>query len=388
MAKSVEIEINGRAEGITQAARTAQTEINRLSSETKQLLSSFSGGLIGGGMVAGVLAAANIARTVLREFGAVLIEARRLQVSPLDIGRGRLLGMAAGDPKSIESSIVAARQGRAEALAGDPNFTKAFRDLGLNLAEVAKLNPAELQQAIIDAFRRSDMGKDQREALRALFGEQAGSALEPLAAGGFLSRGSLGQEIAKAIASGVANSPLATGALAVSIPGQSILRGLNGFIASQSQSMDPLPRFGQGDEQRVGMMREINTQRAAEISRAQLTTEQRLNAALQERSRLVQLIEGTVNPIARERLVSRALGVEAEILDLQQKRAGDQAMGKLGIPSTLGASRPTDALRSLGFDLGRLSGSGPNYPQQLVQQGEKHQRTLDEIRGELRKFNE
>jgi hypothetical protein len=273
-------------------------------------------------------------------------------------------------------------------LAGDPNFTKAFRDLGLNLAEVAKLNPAELQQAIIDAFQQSRTGKDQREAFRLLMGEQAGTALEPLAAGGFLQRDGFTVDAVKAFASAITSSELATGMLSTSVPGGDLLSSLNSFIGAQSMPMEPLARFGQGDEQRVGMMRELNAQRAAEVSRAQLTTEQRLNAALQERARLVQLIEGTVNPISRERLVSRALGVEAEILNLQQNRGSEQMLSKLGIPVGQGASRSIDPLRALGFDLGRLSGAGPNYPQELVKQGQEHQRTLEAIRTEVRKFNE
>jgi hypothetical protein len=390
---TIRIDADDRA---TARLRAIQQNINQANRSLNEVASAVTGGLIGGGIMASMMAAIGIARELIDKAGKLVIDSRQLGVTPSGLQRARDLAAAAGSPELANQSIQNARQARAEALAGEPNAAKAFRDLGLSVESLAKANPLALRDAILEAFRTSSQGREQREALRGLLGNEAGTALESLAAGGFFSREGMLKDAAKRFASTWISNPTLVG---LSEKGGGMPLGqlafpwindvLSGIVQIRSRRMDPLAQFGQGDEERVGMMREINTQRAAELSRSQLTTEQRLNAALQERARLLNLIENTVNPIARERLVARALGVEAEIVDLQNKGTLDKQAALLGQAGSAAAlTRSTDPLRSLGFDLGRLTGSGPNYPQQMVKQGQQHQRTLEEIRGELRKFNE
>lgn len=382
MSKSLEVTITGK-DDLTEKARAAQKSLNELRRETDAIVSGFTGGLIGGGLASTVLAAANVVRGVLKEAQQLVNEARRLGVDTLDLGRAKLLGLATGEEGIASASIVSARQARAEALAGDPTFTKAFRDLGMTIESIQKLNPLELQKAVIEAFRQGPRQRDQREALRDIFGDQAGSSMESLAAGGFFSGGRLEQTL-KGIASWLSQSPVGLVSLPL-IPGKSLGARAADLLAGFREPMEPLSQFGRGDEERLKMMREINAQRSAEIARSQLSTEEQINKAVEERARIQKLIDSEVNPVARERLIMRQLGVEAEIAALQRQSENDLPAGQA---ASMAIRRASDPLRSVGFDLSRISSGGPNYPQQLVQLGQKQVQQLEGVRTELRKFNE
>lgn len=367
--KPLEIEIRGSATDLTQAVAEVQAHIGQLGNQTKDLVRAFTGGLIGGGVI-------GVFEFLVSRISNLIAEARDLadKAESLDISRdqvrtfqrqGKALGV---EENIILGGVESARQARSDAAAGLPRALSAFAALGLSQSFITNLSPDELFITVLEAFAKRGASQANRFALRQIMGEPAARELEPFAAGGFNFR-----------------SPILSDELGGHVARLTSLARLMGSPPRGIKAeLEPFSSFGMENNERARFMAEQNRQNASQIARSTLTAEQQINAALQERVRLQRLINDTADPVRRERLRADLLQLNSQILGLTQRNPGAQGAAA----ASTATQRPSDALRSLGFDLGRLSSAGPNYPQQLVQQGERHQRTLDEIRTELRKFNE
>lgn len=382
MSKPLEIEIRGSSNDFTRAAREVQGQLNQMTSRANELASAFTGGVIGGGIVAAVSAVVAKVDNMLTRSAALLREA-----NALDIGAGTLTTLVSeADQRGIGRDAVigglqSARLARADFAAGAPEAARAFERLGLSLQEIENLKPDELFIRVLDAFRRSGASRENRFALRQIVGGNAQDAFEGFAARGQFTDINTFRGAGRAFASEVYN--VLTGIPLIGSAFRTLQAGVNPY-GRRKEDLEPLSPFGMANEERARFMAEQNRQTAAQLARSTLTAEEQINRALQERLRLQQLINDTSDPVRRERLRADLLQLNSQIVGLTQRNPGAQGAAA----ASTATQRPTDALRSLGFDLGRLSSAGPNYPQQLVQQGERHQRTLDEIRTELRKFNE
>lgn len=357
------------------------------------LASGLTGGLVGAGAISSIMSIAAVVSRMMEDAGRLMIEAKRLGVGAPALARERALASMSGNAGLADQSIVAARRARAEAMAGDPDYVKAFKDLGLELGGLGQLRPMDLRQTVMDAFRRSSKQGEQREALRAILGQEAGDAFESYIAGGFMGggfiRSTFNEFLSKVLTSPKLMASIDRGLKIHGLDvGKGVLAVMERMVDTQRVEFEPLAQFGQGNEKRLARMREVNIQAAAELSRRMLPVEEQITAAVAERLRLQRLIAETVDPANREKLRGDLLQVNAQILALAQS---DPATVKgVGGAAAMAWPKSSDPLRNLGFDLGRIWGAGgaANYQKETVNALNKHETILADIRGELRQFNQ
>jgi hypothetical protein len=343
--KSLKVRIEGDSRGLTQAADQARREIERVADASKQIASNVTGGVIGGGLVGSVMGMVSIVRSLVAEARALQSNAARAEVGT-NIYRGwsnseDLINAPRG---TIAGAAMNARRQRSEAEAGAGDAQRAFERLGISLSEIAGLRPDELFNKINAAFRASAQGRQERFALRQLYGQAGQENLDQFIGGGYdfnqsgLQTWGLGWSVSKAQRTfdGVG-------------PGSYIWR-------ERRNAMEPLAMEGFANEEQAGRLAEANRLKLLEITRSQLGVEERLTQAVADRDALVRRIYGETDSALKQQLIGRALGIEQEIVRLQAE-AGKSA-GRSG--SSLGGggvSERPDQLQRMGLIVG-----GPAVP--------------------------
>lgn len=302
--KEYRLKITGDSRELGRSTKEAAAALNTLKQEAVSLGSALTGGLFGGGISGAVLFAVNRVAEVVREARQLVIDAEHSDISSSSAqllkNQGRVLGLADG---SLLGAIGTARQQRSEALAGAPEAAKAFESLGLSLKRIKDLEPDNLFLEIVQSLR-PDATSAQRAAFRTLLGAQAGAELEGFAAGGFFRSN-------RALSLVELSQDFNDRAIGVSPD------NLDALIRKRFKAdFEPLAQYGVGSENRAAKLDEELRQRVLNLSRQQLTIEERIKAVTEERDSILSRAAAETNVERRRRLELRAVDYEAELLQL------------------------------------------------------------------------
>lgn len=324
--KELKIKITGDASQLGAESKKAVDAFNGIRASATSMLAAFTGGLIGGGIAGGIQAAVGLIGQRLREARELLEDADRLNVDAGTAQAVKNISTATGG-LPIAEAIQSARRARSEALAGDPEYVRAFERLGIVLGNIADMDPATLFYQIVNAAEQFDPAahnaREQFAALTRLLGSRdlAGDITQ-FALGGLFRDQRLFSESGDIFAGLVGRSTEARAQLKkdFELPGQ----------------------FGLGDENRAARIRQDNDQRELAIKRSTLSVEQQIAAVTAERAALEAQMASETDVVKRERLRSDILNLEAERVRLGQSDASagrQQPLQSISVPSDEFAQR-------------------------------------------------
>lgn len=351
MAEVFEYELRGKDTSFGNTVKNAVKVVGELKSAGAQVLASFTGGLLGGGVAQSVLSTVNLIRDVIREARQLQVNAERLSVTQreargfanvetaLDLSQGTF-GNVAG---AVENAVQEALQGNAE-------MTRQFGALGLNPKELDGLSKVEQMFRVLEAFRGAGAGPEQRFAIRQVAGASV-EGVEPYALGGTRSL-DLRQTVAD-LGRLQQNEMLrwleGNSAIAASISPENqaafqTFQGLRNVDARQSlrANLGGFSDFGLNRGRRLARADESLAANVRELERANLAPEQQLNQILQERAKLYKDIRESKDPERQRQLIGLELGLAMKQQQLEQASAG-KAVGLKGI------SRDMDQMARAGF---------------------------------------
>lgn len=351
MAEVFEYELRGKDTSFGNTVKNAVKVVGELKSAGAQVLSSFTGGLIGGGIAQSVLSTVNLIRDVIREARQLQVNAEKFGVSQRQ-QRGfanleTALDFSAGTFGTVASTVENAVQ---EALQGNAEMTRQFGALGLKPKELEGLSKVEQMFRVLESFRVAGGGAEQRFALRQVLGSGA-EALEPYALGG---RSQLDfrqavDELARLQQNETLRWLEGNSAIAASIRPENqaafqMFRGLRDVNERQAfrGELPGYSDFGLNRGRRLARADENLAANVRELERANLAPEQQLNQILQERARLYQAIREAKDPELQRQLIGQELGLAMKQQQLEQASVG-KAVGLKGI------SRDMDQMARAGF---------------------------------------
>lgn len=236
-----------------------------------------------------------------------------------------------------------------------------FERLGIAMDDIATLKPDELFFRILKAAQDQDLDARRYDAFARILGEEAANAALPYAQNPEAMQKAFDAMGWRSLADSISKSTTLDVLGIAELAGMEPLELLRPYMRSMRQPFEPFSRFGIQSEDKANDMAEQNRQRLLLITRSQLSDEERINEALRERARLEGLITAERDPEKRQKLITNALTVEAELA----------ALGRKGSEASGGFARTTDPLRSIGADFGRYS---PSVQTRLAEQ------TVGEIR--------
>jgi hypothetical protein len=283
MAEVFEYELRGKDTSFGTTLKNAVKAVGELKSAGAQVLASFTGGLLGGGIALSVVSAVGLIREMMREANALLDRADKLDVKARVLKQfertEQTLGLGQG---TVAGALESARKARADFEAGDPTAAQAFGRLGLSGQQIQGLTPDQLLLAIGNAFREMGATRENRFALSRIIGEEGENALAPFLAGG------LDLGTAK-------NAPQGTGWIV-----DRLYAAMN--KARFKAEMEPLSTFGLENAERIRRMNESAAEMEARNARALLTADQQRLAITEQRLKLQRQMESEGDPLRRARL--------------------------------------------------------------------------------------
>lgn len=348
MAEVFEYELRGKDTSFGNTVKNAVKAVGELKSAGAQVLSSFTGGLLGGGIAQSVLSTVTLIRDVIREARQLQVNAERLSVSRNE-ARGfanleTALDLPAGTMGNVAGAVENAVQ---EALQGNAQMGRQFGAIGLDPRSLEGVSKVEQMFRVLDAFRAAGAGPEQRYALRQLTGSGAES-LEPYALGGArqmdwrstvaeLSR--LQQsEFIRFFQGNTSYDPNTRGAYDTykqlrDVEGR---RGIRGDLGGFSE-------FGMNRGRQLSRMDESLAATLREVERANLGPEEQLNAIIKERAELYERIRAARSPETQRQLIAQELSLAMKQQQLEMKK--DPA----GPVAFKGISRDMDQMARAGF---------------------------------------
>ena len=348
--KALRISITGDAAPLAAATKQAVGHLNEVKSAAEALMSGFTGGLVGGGVVAIVQAVTDKIGATIRETKRLIEDADSLATNQASIFQVRNLSEASGG-LDITGAIQSARLAKAEALAGDPNYTAAFKQIGVSLSEISNLDPVTTFYRLVAAMKEFDpaakQAKENFAALSLILGGRGiASELTAFAKGGPM--GSLFDELRLYGRSGEV--------LAAVFAQDPSLR------AMYKGDFEPPGAFGVGDQIKADRISEENAQREAARKRALLSLEEQLKAVAQERASLEEKIAQTTDVVRRARLSGDIIGLDAEADRVRAQIAVRDAGVK--VPALRNVMPDVDQFARMGLFVG--GGRGVSLQEQQV----------------------
>lgn len=329
--KDFKIRFSAQQDGTFGRAVQETTDgLRSLKGEAASLASSFTGGLVGGGLV-------GFFTTLIDRIQSAVKETRELKktADDLNIGVGsartiNALESGTGLAGVFTGSIQAGRRARADALAGDPEAVKAFERLGISLREIKDLKPDDLFYRVATAFERFDAnapGARERffSGARIFGGASNAEALIPFFSGGLLNERRLFGRNGDLFAAALGADPTA--------------------LSRYKKDFEPFSEFGVDSASRAAKLAEQNRYRAAEIARSQLPVEQQINDVLAQRVQIERDLQGAPSELRRQQLIGRLLDADQSLATLRARQLGT------GTPDIKGAGlqRNLDDLSRAGF---------------------------------------
>lgn len=340
--KELRVKITGTAEVFQQALKQAENGINQFG---KSAMNSVSGGLIGGGLTGFVNGAAQVLMAVVTRIESVVQRAASLNVPKDQVGRLDRFSTIAGQTFDAgDQAVQTLRRARADALAGDDDVVRLFERIGLSLEAIKDLRPDELFERVLGTASQAKLDAERFNSYSKLLGSGYASSVIPIAAAPRAMAAAseepnwLGRKIDEL---GMALQEAGFGRLVKNVKRKEVRELATPF--------EPFSDFGIRQREQAEFMAEQNRQRAEQVGRSVLTTEQRINQVIAERLRMSRLISEENDPIKRQKFVGDAIAVESELAALTQKRQGELTVK--------GSPRATDPLRQIGADFSRFGPS-------------------------------
>lgn len=351
MAEVFEYELRGKDTSFGNTVKNAVKAVGELKSAGAQVLASFTGGLLGGGIAQSVLSTVNLIRDVIREARQLQVNAERFSISKNEARGFANLETALDLPKNTFGNIAGAVENAVqEALQGNAEMAKQFGAVGLDARELEGLSKVDQMFRVLAAFRSAGAGPEQRYALRQLFGGGA-EAVEPYAVGGsrqidwqtvVAEMARLSQNDIVRFIQGNASYDLYTHRAyglfkdLRDVEGRSSMRG---ELAGYSE-------FGLNRGQRLSRIDESLAAEVRQLERQKLPLEEQLNRIIQERAVLMERILKASNPDNQRQLIGQEINLAMQEEQIRQRMAG--AASGSGMAVT-GISRNMDQLARAGF---------------------------------------
>lgn len=311
MAEVLEYEMRGKDTSFGSTVKDAVAAVNQLKGAGAAVLSSFTGGLIGGGISQSIIAAVSLIRDLIREARQLAVEAERLGRSvPTTRGVKNLetaLNLPAGTIPSAAGAVENAVQ---EALQGSSSMKRQFEVLGLTPKALNGVDKLEQLFRVLEAFGTAGAGPEQRFAARQIIGGGT-DALEPYAIGG-KSRLNFRDTVAQL-------RLLSDNATLRSLEGNSAyvaaispetraafqqfqsLRDVKGRQGLRAE-LPGYSAFGLENAERVRRMNESAAEMEARNARSLLTADQQRLAITEQRLKLQRQMESETDPLRRAQL--------------------------------------------------------------------------------------
>ena len=321
--KALKVSITGDASQLGAATKQAVGQLNELKTAANSVFSAFVGGLAGGALAGSIGAIGSMLSTKLAEANRLLDRAERLGLSN---GRARSfanLESAAGLSEGVLGDASAnLRSAVQEAMAGDPNFRRAFEKLGIAADQLASANNDDRLLQVLEKFRQGPVNANTRGALATLIGSGAEAEVAPYALGGLFREKTLMSVLGLPFLGGVASYGLNPGG---------ILQGLFGIgsaLNNRKVDLEPRVKFGQGDEIRAKRMSEENDQRELANKRALLSIEEQIKAVVEEKARLEKEMAATNDVVEKQRIRSNIISLDSDRqrLEVENGRRPNLAM--------------------------------------------------------------
>jgi len=306
--KDLKVRITGDASQLGGESKKAVDALNAVKGAAMSMLVGFTGGLLGGGIAGSIKAVVSVISDKIRETRELIQEADKL-----DISTGALKGARRAERTlNLDGTFVAAmealRQGRSDAMRGEPNAVAAFKRLEISLAEIEKLAPDKLFARVADVFKGRTAPMDKRQALAMLVGKSAADDLTPYFAGGGESdiRRRFGMDPQLRL-------------------NFSDLRAMSRLLSDPKErqryrmEMEPLSMYGVGDEEKANRIARENEQRALAVKRASLSIEEQIAAVTKQRAALEKAAAEEANIVKKRQLEGDVIGMDAELVRLKQE---------------------------------------------------------------------
>lgn len=316
----------------------------------------FAGGLIGAAVFNAIIPAVRQLRVAFQDFvteqHGIIKMSRQTGVSQETLRGGRASFLLAGsDGDSFSNSVRSLAEARARAIGGDPKAVEAFSAFGLNpnkpidqvIRDVAAKIFSDEVTGRIRYFAKELFGSSSDEALRA-FKSGAGQAIDPLAPRKW--------SYAISATRGLGDSFEALGLNPA--PWLKALFGtvlapvnMGSYIGSASKLVDAayarngvtLPPVSTYQTEREMKAREEslgNDEREYKLKLEMLSVQERIIQLLKDEEGLRRMEGSASDPVLREQIRAKRLGVAAEILGSNVTRArsyrdGGDELSKIGL---------------------------------------------------------
>lgn len=347
--KALKVSITGDASQLGAATKQAVGQLNELKAAGMALLSGFTGGIVGGGVIGAVSGVVNLIGGQIRAVRELMKDAESMNVDFNTAWGYRNITKGTGLP--IADAVQNTRRARAEALAGDPNFTEAFDQLGVDLQSIKDVNPGVLFNEVVKAMKALDPAATDFAEKFAAVGRILGSRklaedLTPFARGGLFDEGRFYTQ--------------SGGIFADALAGNGIF-SLSNPMALQKWKKDfePPGSYGIGDQQRAAKMDAEIRERVLALSRSQLSVEERITSLIEHRNYLEKTVSETKDVVKQRQIMARMLSLDEELagLGVAEKAPAVKAMASF---------RPdTDEFARRGLYIG--GGRGFSLQEQQVQ---------------------
>lgn len=305
--KELKIKITGDATQLGAASQKAVASLNQVKTSMTDLVASFTGGFLGGGVVGVLTNLVGAIGTQIANARALANEARNLGVSDSFLKGSKRLGSILFDQQDlISASISEASQKRSDAIFGDPAATRSLAALGLTQQGIAGLTKEELFETLIRAFREGPDTRERRVALADFFGDAQANKLLPYIVGGKDGQIDFGQEIDKA-------------SRAFWTPDFWVPMIRSQMDAAFRTPTEPISRSGIGSAKQEEDLKRENDQRALQNARARMTVEERIASIAEERARLQAQMDAESDGVIRERIRTNMLQLDAEQTRLEKE---------------------------------------------------------------------
>ena len=340
--KELRVKITGTAEKFQEALKQAENGINQLG---KSALSSLSGGLLGGGLAGFVSGSVTAMMAVVARIESVVQRAAALNISRDQVNRLDRFSTVAGQSfEAGDQAVQTLRRARADALAGDDDAARLFERIGLALEDIKDLRPDELFDRVLGTATQAKLDAERFNSYAKLLGSGYASAVLPIAS----SPAAMNKAVEEPLWLGRKFDDLGMWLTSVGFGG--LMKNVKRKeVRDLAKPFEPFSDFGLRQREQAEFMSEQNRQRAEQVGRSMLTTEERINEVIAERLRISRLITEENDPIKRQKFVGDAIAVESELAALTQKRQGEMTVK--------GSPRPTDPLRQIGADFSRYGPS-------------------------------
>lgn len=378
MAKAgeVRVDITGNADKLGEQAKRAQKYISDLKDAAKSKgLDLLTGGVYTGGAMALVERTLEAVKQSIAGLREIISRAERLNVKPGEFRMLAEVGALAGmDQAQMEGSVQTLRRQRSDALAGDDQAIEAFETLGITIEAIAAKKPDELFYRVLDATNGMELNAERFYRIQQLIGAEAANALLP-----FTTRPGGWRALRTTAQGGIAADTVAEFGVPVLSSAMRWMQAQFGVdpkdatraaLRAFRQPFEPFSAFGIGNKEQAEFAAEQNRQRLNTVARSQLTTEERINEVIAERLRIMRLIEDEADPVKRQKFISDAIAVEAELAALAMRK-----------DSGAGATRFTgtrDPMREIGAGFSMFaSAQATNLAQQQVVETQNVRRSIE-----------